>query len=129
MNSAEFILAAILAAFVGIPILTVYSLRDWAANRSTTFSTWHSEIGAWSVAAILLGWLLLVVLTILRFVSEDWRYLLTEKKDFTLILLAVAATLSCFTLKGAARVSAVIAGVLLVLLAMLASLWLPGDLI
>jgi len=128
MNIAEFILAAVLVAFLGIPILTVYSLRDWAANRSTIVPAWRSKIGVWSVGAILLGWLLLVVLTILRFVSEDWRYLLTEKKDFTLILLAVAATLSCFTLKGVARVSAVIAGVVLVLLAMLASLWLPGDL-
>jgi hypothetical protein len=124
----KLILVAILAAFLGIPILTVYSLRDWAANRSTTLPDWRSKIGVWSVGAILLGWLLLVVLTILRFVSEDWRYLLTEKKDFTLILLAIAATLSCFTLKGTARRSAVVAGALLVLLAILASLWLPGDL-
>ena len=33
MNSAELILVPILAAFLGIPILTVFSLRDWAANR------------------------------------------------------------------------------------------------
>lgn len=121
-------LAVILGAFVGIPILAVYSFRDWAATRPETFPAWRNRAGIVSLGVILCGWLFLVVLTILRLINDSWRYILTENMDIGLILLAVAASISCIAFKGAARALAVVAGVLLVLLALLASLWLPGDL-
>jgi hypothetical protein len=121
------ILAAVFGAFVGIPILAVCSFRDWAATRPETFPAWRNRIGIASLGVILCGWLFLAVLTILSFINDSWRYILTENMDIGLILLAVAASISCIAFKGAARAMAIVAGALLVLLALLASFWLPGD--
>jgi len=117
------------AAFVGIPILAVYSFRDWAVTRPDSFPAWRNITGLVSLGVILCGWLFLVVLTILSFINDSWRYILTENMNIGLILLAVAASISCIAFKGAARAMAIVAGVLLVLLALLASFWLPGDFI
>jgi hypothetical protein len=71
MDIGGFLLIAILVGFVGIPILAVYSLREWAAIGSATFPEWQARVGTLSVAAILCGWLFIVVLTILRFLNEN----------------------------------------------------------
>jgi len=123
------ILAIMVAGFVGVPILASYSLREWRATRSEAFPAWRTTLGISGLYTILCGWLLIVVLTVLRFVNEDWRYLLTEKMNIAVITLAIAALTCCAALKGFARTLAIMAGVLFALLALFASLWLPGDLI
>jgi hypothetical protein len=82
MDIGGFLLIAILVGVVGIPILAVYSLREWAAIGSATFPEWQARVGTLSVAAI------------------------------GLILLSIVATLLCSTLKDSARVLALVAGVL-----------------
>jgi hypothetical protein len=129
MEIGVVLLTAIIVGFVGTPILGVYSIRDWATSRSAQVPPWRSAVGIGSLATILSGWLFLVVLTVLRFMNESWRYILTEKMNLGLLLVAVVATLPGVVLKGSARALAIVAGVLLVLLALLASLWLPGDMI
>ena len=49
--------------------------------------------------------------------------------NIALIGLAVGTIAGCIALKGFARALAIIAGVLFFLVALLASMWLPGDLI
>ena len=44
MNIGAFLLIAILVGFVGIPILAVYSLREWAAIGSATFPEWQARV-------------------------------------------------------------------------------------
>jgi hypothetical protein len=41
--------------------------------------------------------------------------------------LATAATISCLALRGSARSLGIFAGILLFILALFASFWLPGD--
>ena len=129
MDSGVILFAAIIVGFIGTPIVAAYSIRDWAATRSATVPGWRSTVGIGSLATILAGWLFLVVLTVLRFINESWRYILTERMNLALILIAAVATLSSIVLKGSAQALAIVAGMLLVLLALLASLWLPGDMI
>jgi hypothetical protein len=129
MDSGELILAIMVAGFVGTPILAGYSLREWKATRPETFPAWRTTVGISAIYTILCGWFLIFVLTILRLINESWRYLLTEKMNFALIALALAAIACCAALKSFARALATIAGVLFALLALLVSLWLPGDLI
>jgi hypothetical protein len=118
----------ILGAFVGIPILAACSFRKRSASPPETLPAWRNRTGVVSLGVILCGWLFLVVLTILRIINDSWRYILTENMNAGLILLAVAASISCIALKGPARTQAIRAGVLLCILAVLASFWLPGDL-
>ena len=96
-------------------------------NHNEILHAWRKRTGLASLVTILCGWLVIVVLTVLRFVNESWRYFLTERLNIALILVAVAATLSSLAFKGLARVPAVMAGVLFLLLALLVSLWLPGG--
>jgi hypothetical protein len=117
----------VVGAFVGIPILAVCSFRNRAASRPETLPTWRNRTGIVSLGVILCVWLFLVVLTILRIINESWRYILTENMNAGPILLAVAASISCIALKGPARTQAIMAGVLLFILAVLATFWLPGD--
>jgi len=44
MNIGGFLLIAILVGVVGIPILAVYSLREWAAIGSATFPEWQARV-------------------------------------------------------------------------------------
>jgi hypothetical protein len=118
----------VLGAFVGIPILAVCSFRNRAASRSETLPAWRNRTGIVSLGVILCGWLFIVVLTILRIINDSWRYILTENMNAGLFLLAVAASISCVAFKGSARTQAIMAGVLLFILAVLVTFWLPGDL-
>ena len=106
-----------LLGFLGIPILAVLSIRDWAATCRATLPAWRSRIGIGSLGAIFCGWLFLVVLTILGITNDHRIEFFTETRNLGFLLLAVIASLSCLALKGGARLQAVAAGVLLLLMA------------
>lgn len=121
------VLVLILGVFVGIPTLALCSFRDWSASHPETLPAWRNRTGVVSLGVILCGWPFLVVLTILPFINDSWRYILTDKMDIGLTLLAAAASISCMAFKGSARFLGVMAGALLSFLAMLAPFWFPGD--
>ena len=125
MDIGALLLALILAGLGGTPILAIYSLREWAAARPENFPVLRNTLGVSSLYVILCSWLFVVILTVLRFTNDSWRYLLTERMNIALISLAVVTVASCNALKGFARALAIMAGVLFFLLALLASLWLP----
>jgi hypothetical protein len=113
-----------LLGFLGIPMLTILSIREWATACRATLPVWRSRIGIGSVGAIFCGWLFLVLLTILGIINDSWIYFFTVNKNVGLLLFSVTASVSCLALKGGARVQAVAAGLLLVLMALL---WLGRD--
>jgi len=113
-----------LLGFLGIPILAILSIREWATACRTTLPVWRSRIGIGSVGAIFCSWLFLVVLTILGIIDDSRIDFFTLNRNVGLLLFSVTASLSCLALKGGARVQAVAAGVLLVLMALL---WLARD--
>ena len=113
-----------LLGFLGIPMLAILSIREWAATCRATLPIWRSRIGVGSVGAILCGWLFLVVLTTLGIINDSWIGFFTVNRNVGFLLLAVTPSLSRLALKGGARVQAVAAGTLLVLMALL---WLGRD--
>ena len=113
-----------LLCFLGIPILAIFSIREWATTYRATLPALRSGIGVVSVATIFFGWLFLVALAILGIINTAWLDLFTEKRNLGFLVLAVVASVSSLTLKGNARVQALAAGALLVLFAML---WLSRE--
>jgi len=113
-----------LLGFLGIPLLAIFSIREWAATCRATLPIWRNRIGVGAVGAILFGWLFLVVGTTLGIINDSWIDFFTVNRNVGLILLAVTASLSCLALRGGARVQAVAAGTLLVVMALL---WLGRD--
>jgi hypothetical protein len=113
-----------LLCFLGIPILAIYSIRDWATAYRASLPAARSGIGLISVGAIFLGWLFLVALAVLGIFNATWLDFFTQNRNVRFLALAIAASVSSLTLKGNARVQALAAGALLVLFAML---WLSRE--
>jgi hypothetical protein len=129
MDIGALIFAIMVVGFMGTPFLAIYSLREWSAARPDNLPAWRNMLGVSSLCTILCGWLFVAVLTVLRFINESWRYLLTERMNIALIGLAVGTIACGIALKGFPRALAIMAGVLFFFLALFASLWLPGDFI
>jgi hypothetical protein len=113
-----------LLCFLGIPILALFSIREWATTYRATLPALRSGIGLLSVAAIFFGWLFLVALAVFGIFNAAWLDFFTQKRNLDFLALAIAASVSSLTLKGNARLQALAAGALLVLFAML---WLSRE--
>jgi hypothetical protein len=113
-----------LLCFLGIPILALFSIREWATTERATLPALRSGIGVVSVGAIFFGWLFLVALAILGIMNAAWLDFFTQKRNLDFLVLAVVASVTSLTLKGNARVQALAAGALLVMFAML---WLSRE--
>jgi hypothetical protein len=113
-----------LLCFLGIPILALFSIREWATTYRATLPALRSGIGLLSVGAIFFGWLFLVALAVLGIFNTTWLDFFTQKRNVGFLALAVAASVLSLALKGNARVQALAAGALLVLFAML---WLSRE--
>jgi hypothetical protein len=111
-------------AALGIPILATLAIREWALTCRATLPVWRTRIGMGSIGVIFCGWLFLLTMTILGIINDSRIDFFTVGEDMGLLFLAVTASLSCFALRGGARVQAVAAGVLLVLMTIL---WLGRD--
>lgn len=127
VETIAIIFGLVIAGIAGIPIIVLYSFRDWAEIRPATFPVWRHRIGTAALVTILGSWGIIMVLTILRTVNERLTTFYTGKMTFGLMLIALAATLSSVALKGSARVLALVAGVLLVFLILLSSTWINGE--
>jgi hypothetical protein len=112
MDIGALILAIMVLGFIGTPILAIYSLREWSAASPDNLPAWRNTLGVSSLYTILCGWLFVAALTVLRFINESWRYLLTERMNIALIGLAVGTIACGIALKGFARALAIMAGVL-----------------
>jgi len=115
-----------LLCFLGIPILALFSIREWATSDRATLPALRSGIGVASVGAIFVGWLFLVALAVLGIINTTWLDFFNQKRNLDFLAFAVAASVSSLTLKGNARMQALSAGALLVLFAML---WLSREML
>ena len=113
-----------LLCFLGIPILILFSIREWATNHRATLPALRSGIGLISIGCIFSGWFFLVALAVLGIINTTWLDFFTQKRNLNFLMLAIAASVLSLTLKGSARVQALAAGALLVLFAML---WLSRE--
>jgi hypothetical protein len=113
-----------LLCFLGIPILVLFSIREWATNHRTTLPAFRSGIGLISIGSIFSGWLFLVALAVLGIINTTWLDFFTQKRNLSFLMVAIAASVLSLTLKGSSRVQALAAGTLLVLFAML---WLSRE--
>jgi hypothetical protein len=104
MGIVSVIFGAVIGCFIAIPMLSIVSFREWVTIRPAAFSAWRNRVGIGALGTILSIWLFFVVLTVLRFINDSWIGFFTEKVN-----------------------QAVVAGLLLVLLALMASFWLPVD--
>ncbi|HTB91711.1 MAG TPA: hypothetical protein VK728_02700 [Candidatus Sulfotelmatobacter sp.] len=113
-----------LLCFLGIPILALFSIREWATTYRATLPRIRSGIGLLSVGVIFFGWLYLVTLAVFGIFNAVWLDFFTQKRNLHFLALAVGASVTSLTLKGNARLQALAAGALLVLFAML---WLSRE--
>jgi len=113
-----------LLCFLGIPILALFSIREWATTYRSTLPRVRSGIGLLSVGVIFFGWLYLVTLAVFGIFNAVWLDFFTQKRNLHFLALAIGASVTSLTLKGNARLQALAAGVLLILFAML---WLSRE--
>jgi hypothetical protein len=66
------IFASWLLCVLGIPTLSVLSIREWATSNRTTLPAVRNSLGVASVAVVLAGWLFLVTLTVLAVWNDTW---------------------------------------------------------
>ncbi len=105
-----------ISAAMVIPCLTVMAYRSWAKRWRQELPLWRSALGMTSIAVTLVSWLSLVILGALalsarmgikaNFFSPDWIP--------PIALLTFAGTSLAFALRGASRIEAVAAGLLVV---------------
>lgn len=113
-----------LLCILGIPVLSVLSLQEWASSYRRTLPAVRSRIGIASLGVIFFGWFFLAALTVIVLIHDAWMDFFTVHRNIGFLLLAVTASILSLTLKGSARVLAMAAGMLLVLFALL---WLLRD--
>ncbi len=89
-----------LLCFLGIPILALFSIREWATNYRATLPAFRSGIGLLSVGAIFFGWLFLVALAILGIFNTTSLDFFTQKRNLDFLVLAVAASPGCWRVIG-----------------------------
>lgn len=91
---------------LAIPVLDILAFRAWQKTLRRELPQWRSRLGLFSIVLILLSWCAAIILISVGMISDRWVVMLA--------LVALAGTILGFTLKGAARIEAVAAGVLLV---------------
>ena len=99
--------------FVAVPCLTVLAYRGWTKGLRQGLPLWRSALGIISIVITLLSWSSLAILPLLDrigvntgFFSVDWTT--------PIALLVLVGTSLAFALKGASRIEAIVAGLLMV---------------
>jgi prepilin signal peptidase PulO-like enzyme (type II secretory pathway) len=99
-------------AFVAVPCLTVLAYRGWAKNSRQDLPRWRSVLGITSISVTFLNWFGCTILALSALVdfnipfSSDWVS--------PLALLVLLGTCLALALRGAPRLQAIVAGVLMV---------------
>jgi cytochrome bd-type quinol oxidase subunit 2 len=98
--------------FVAILCLTILAYRGWTGGLRQTLPHWRSALGVTSIALTFLCWSILAILFLAdrsgvnsHFSSDWWITAMT--------LLALLGTCLAFALRGAPRIAAIAAGLLM----------------
>ena len=117
----EIFLALFALPFVAVPVLLIFSLRDWAKARACTDSARPSVLGLAAIITLLCGWLALVPLVLsLEGIGINYSTpLMTVLLVLWPTLVAISTGTCLVALRGTARAEAGIAGLVLLLTALL----------
>jgi len=94
-----------LVAFTAIPLLAILSYRGWVKRLRKGLPQWRSSLGLTSIVLSFLGWSASTVLLLLGSSSDNWIQ--------ALAILALTGTVLGFAFRGASRIEAIAAGLLL----------------
>ena len=104
-----------ITALVAVPCLTFMAYRSWAKLCRQELPRWRSALGMTSIGVTLMSWVSLVILALLalsprtgfkaNFFSPDWMP--------PIALLNLAGASLAFALRGASRIEAIAAGLLM----------------
>ncbi|SRR6266567_3052667 len=99
--------------FVAVPCLAILAYRGWAKSVRQKLPHWRNALGIMSIVLTSLSWSSLAILPLLGridvstgFFSVDWIS--------PIAFLTVAGTFLAFALKGASRIEAIVASLLMV---------------
>ena len=99
--------------FVAVPCLAILAYRGWTKSLRHDLPSWRSALGIVSIVVTFLSWSSLAILPLLDrigvntgFFSPDWTA--------PIALLVLAGTTLAFALRGASRIEAIVAGLLMV---------------
>jgi hypothetical protein len=104
--------------FLAVPCLTVLAYRGWAKGLRQGLPRWRNALGMTSIVVTFLSWFGLSMFAL--FVLLDRIGLNTNFFSFlpdwmpAIALLVLAGTSLAFALKGASRIEAIVAGLLMV---------------
>lgn len=99
-------------AFVTILCLSIFAYRGWTGDLRRTLPSWRSALGVTSIASTFLCWSILAIL----FLADQLRVNIDLSSDWwitAMALLALLGTGFAFALRGAPRIAAITAGVLM----------------
>jgi hypothetical protein len=106
-----------LAAALAIPVLSVLAYRGWAKHARKDLARWRSVVGILSIVIASLSWLALVFPVVLDLMGFDAKIIvMTSTRASIILLLAIAGTPLAFALRGASRIQALLAALLIVAL-------------
>jgi|SRR6185437_8053052 len=95
----------VIVIILAIPSLDILSYRGWRKSLRRELPRWRSTLGLTSIVITFLSWYSATILLLVGMASEGWVELLA--------LMALAGTILGFTLKGASRMEAIAAGLLM----------------
>ena len=99
--------------FVAVPSLAILAYRAWAKSLRHELPSWRSALGLASVVITLLSWFGLAVLALSALMDLNaGSYLLDSLGPIALVV--IAGTTLGFALRGASRIEAIVAGLLMV---------------
>jgi hypothetical protein len=105
-------------SFLAVPCLTVLAYRGWTKGLRQGLPRWRNALGMASIVVTFLSWFGLSMFAL--FVLLDRIGLKTNFFSFSpdwmpaIALLVLAGTSLAFALKGASRIEAIVAGLLMV---------------
>lgn len=108
-------IAAVLGTlpFLVIPILTLLALRGWAKRWRQELPLWRGALGLTSIVVTLLGWLILLLLPLADRIGLKTNFFSPDLVP-PIAFLVLAGTCLGFALRGASRIEAIVAGLLMV---------------
>jgi hypothetical protein len=99
--------------FVAVPCLTILAYRGWTKRLRHELPRWRSALGLASLVVTLLSWFCLAILALSALMDLNAG---SSTPDWVgpIALVLIVGTSLAFALKGASRIEAIVAGLLMV---------------
>src|SRR2546428_13071926 len=103
-------------AFVAVPGLAILAYRGWTQGLRQELPRWRSALGPASILVTFLSWFGLAILALSALMDLNANFFNFFSPDWIppIALLTVVGTSLAFALRGASRIEAIVAGLLMV---------------